>query len=141
MIRWTLAMWMSAIVALAVGSAVVAEAADALYPKLVTAETRKNAETPAALERPGNVFFRDGFQSPESLMRPLGVAAMNPVVPDDIPCLSRLARVHQGHVLAGQLAVMNVVVFDDMSRAPTVDDGVPAATERAITAILSLYAI
>jgi hypothetical protein len=62
-------MWMSAIVALAVGSAVVAEAADALYPKLVTAETRADAEKLSALQRPGDVFFRDGFESTDSLKK------------------------------------------------------------------------
>ena len=41
-------------------------AADA-YPKLVTVETRADAEKLSALERPGKVFFRDGFESPESL--------------------------------------------------------------------------
>ena len=36
------------------------------YPKLVTAETRGDVEKLSALERPGKVFFRDGFESPES---------------------------------------------------------------------------
>jgi hypothetical protein len=36
-------------------------------PRLVTAETRADPAALAALEKPGEVFFRDGFESPESL--------------------------------------------------------------------------
>jgi len=39
------------------------------YPNFVTAETRGDAEKLSALERPGKVFFRDGFESPESLKK------------------------------------------------------------------------
>ena len=44
-----------------------AEGVDAPYPKLVTAETRADADRLSALERPGDVFFRDDFESSESL--------------------------------------------------------------------------
>lgn len=37
------------------------------YPVLVTAATRANAQTLGALEKPGKVFFTDGFESAESL--------------------------------------------------------------------------
>lgn len=53
-----------------------AEGLSDTYPKLVTAETRKNAETLAALQRPGNVFFRDGFESPESLNKYLEIRGL-----------------------------------------------------------------
>lgn len=39
------------------------------YPKLVTAETRANAQVMAALQRPGTVFFRDDFESPDSVKK------------------------------------------------------------------------
>jgi hypothetical protein len=39
------------------------------YPKLVTAETRANAQALAALQRPGTVFFRDDFESPDSVKK------------------------------------------------------------------------
>jgi hypothetical protein len=60
---------MAAIVVLFGGSIVAAEEADASNPKLVTAETRADAETLSALERPGKVFFQDGFESPDSLKK------------------------------------------------------------------------
>ena len=37
------------------------------YPRLVTADTRADPQATAALERPGKVFFRDDFESPESV--------------------------------------------------------------------------
>ena len=37
------------------------------YPRLATADTRADPQAIAALERPGKVFFRDDFDSPESL--------------------------------------------------------------------------
>ena len=37
------------------------------YPELVTAATRANSEALAELERPGEVIFRDDFESPQSL--------------------------------------------------------------------------
>jgi len=40
---------------------------DEFAPRLATAETRADAAVLAALEKPGEVFFRDGFESPESL--------------------------------------------------------------------------
>ena len=39
------------------------------YPTLVTAQTRANSQTLAALQRPGKVFFSDDFESPESLKK------------------------------------------------------------------------
>ena len=39
------------------------------YPRLVTAETRANAQALAALQRPGTVFFRDDFESPDSVKK------------------------------------------------------------------------
>ncbi len=36
-------------------------------PRLVTAETRADPAALAALEKPGEIFFRDGFESPASL--------------------------------------------------------------------------
>jgi hypothetical protein len=50
-----------------VPSAVAAESDP--YPMLVTAETRANPETLAALQRPGKVIFSDGFESSESLKK------------------------------------------------------------------------
>jgi hypothetical protein len=61
------AMWLAVTVALVGGSIVAAEGADPPYPTLVTAETRANAAKLAALERPGEVFFQDGFESADSL--------------------------------------------------------------------------
>jgi len=69
MTRWTLATRLAAAVVLGNGIAVAAEGIRDPYPKLVTAETRNDAETLAALQRPGTVFFRDGFESPESLKK------------------------------------------------------------------------
>ena len=69
MIKATLVMSMAAIVALVGGSSGAAEPADAPYPKLVTAETRANAEKLSALERPGEVFFHDDFETPDSLKK------------------------------------------------------------------------
>ena len=62
-------MWVAAVVVLAGGIAVAAEDSRDTYPKLVTAETRADAEKLSALERSGKVFFRDGFESPESLKK------------------------------------------------------------------------
>lgn len=39
------------------------------YPRLVTAETKADPQARAALERKGTVFFRDGFESSESLRK------------------------------------------------------------------------
>ena len=69
MIKTTLAMSTAAIVALLGGSIVAAERADPSYPKLMTAETRADAEKLSALERPGEIFFQDGFESPDSLKK------------------------------------------------------------------------
>ena len=69
MIKATLAMSMAAIVALYVGSIIAAEGADASYPKLMTAETRADAKKLSALERPGEIFFQDGFESLDSLKK------------------------------------------------------------------------
>jgi hypothetical protein len=44
-----------------------AKGADGRCPTLVTAETRSDAAKLSALERPGNIFFQDGFESPDSL--------------------------------------------------------------------------
>ena len=49
--------------------AVAEEGAHDSYPKLVTRETREDADGLSQLERPGTVFFRDGFESPESLKK------------------------------------------------------------------------
>lgn len=38
-------------------------------PRLVTAETRANADAVTALQTPGKVFFHDDFESPESLRK------------------------------------------------------------------------
>jgi hypothetical protein len=56
-------------VVVAVGVAVAAAAADAPYPKLVTAETGADEARLSALQRPGDIFFQDGFESPESLKK------------------------------------------------------------------------
>jgi hypothetical protein len=40
-----------------------------MYPRLVTAETRHDPKALAALEQPGTVFFRDDFESPDSLKK------------------------------------------------------------------------
>lgn len=69
MTKWNLATGLAAAVVLGNGIAVAAEGIRGPYPKLVTAETRKDAETLAALQRPGTVFFRDGFESPDSLKK------------------------------------------------------------------------
>jgi hypothetical protein len=61
------AMWIAVVVLLGGGIAMTAEGVDAPYPKLVTAETRTGADRLSALERPGGVFFRDDFESSESL--------------------------------------------------------------------------
>lgn len=47
----------------------IAAAQTAPYPSLVTAETRTNPESLAALERPGQIVFSDGFESPESVKK------------------------------------------------------------------------
>ena len=39
------------------------------YPRLVTADTRADPQAIAALEKPGKVFFRDDFESPESVKK------------------------------------------------------------------------
>lgn len=39
------------------------------YPRLVTAETRADPAALAALEKPGKIFFQDGFESPDSLKK------------------------------------------------------------------------
>ena len=39
------------------------------YPRLATAETRANAHALAALQRLGTVFFRDDFESPDSVKK------------------------------------------------------------------------
>ena len=49
------------------GHRLSAEEAAPPYPVLVTAKTLTSPRTLAALERPGQVFFRDDFESPESL--------------------------------------------------------------------------
>ena len=69
MTRQISAMWLAVVVALVGGSIVAAEGADPPYPKLVTAETRADAEKLSALERPGEIFFQDGFESPDSLKK------------------------------------------------------------------------
>ena len=46
------------------------------YPRLVTAETRANPQALAALERPGKVFFRDDFESSESLKKYIEVQGL-----------------------------------------------------------------
>jgi hypothetical protein len=61
------AMWIALVVLLADGIAMAAEGVDAPCPKLVTAETRADADRLSALERPGDVFLRDEFESSESL--------------------------------------------------------------------------
>ena len=50
--------------------------AGSFYPRLVTAETRANPQALAALERPGKVFFRDDFESPESLKKYIEVRGL-----------------------------------------------------------------
>ena len=47
----------------------IVAAQTAPYPSLVTAETRANPETLAALECPGKTVFSDGFESPESVKK------------------------------------------------------------------------
>jgi len=42
---------------------------DAPYPQLVTAQTRADPQVLAPLEKPGKVFFRDDFESPEPLKK------------------------------------------------------------------------
>ena len=63
------AMWIVVVVLLAGGIAIAAEGVDAPYPNLVTAETRADANRLSVLERPGDVFFRDEFESTESLKK------------------------------------------------------------------------
>jgi hypothetical protein len=68
---WVVALATGGIAAPARGQAATAAADDASrpYPRLVTAETRADTDALAALEKPGNVFFRDGFESPASLKK------------------------------------------------------------------------
>jgi len=61
------AMWVALVLLPAGGIAMAAEGLDAPYPKLVTAETRADADRLSALERPGDVFFHDEFESGQSL--------------------------------------------------------------------------
>ena len=49
--------------------AVAEEGSHDSYPKLVTRKTREDADRLLQLERPGTVFFHDGFESPESLKK------------------------------------------------------------------------
>jgi hypothetical protein len=69
MTRRISAMWIAVAVLLAGRIALAAEGADASYPKLVTAETRADADRLSVLERPGDVFFHDEFESTESLKK------------------------------------------------------------------------
>jgi hypothetical protein len=50
--------------------------AGSFYPRLVTTETRANPQVLAALERPGRVFFRDDFESPDSLKKYIEVRGL-----------------------------------------------------------------
>jgi len=75
--RRLLASWVACVAAAAIGGATAGARAQAAapddesrpYPRLVTAQTRADAQARAALERPGEVFFRDDFESPESLTK------------------------------------------------------------------------
>jgi hypothetical protein len=49
------------------GVALAAEEAEVPYPKDVTVETLANAQELARLEKPGEVFFQDGFDTTDSL--------------------------------------------------------------------------
>ncbi len=69
MTRRILAMWIVVFVLPAGGIAIAAEGVAPSYPKLVTAETRADAARLSALERPGDVFFHDEFESTESLKK------------------------------------------------------------------------
>ena len=69
MTRQIPAMWLAVVVALVGGNAIAAEVTDVSYPKLVTAETRADAEKLSTLERPGDIFFQDGFESADSLKK------------------------------------------------------------------------
>jgi hypothetical protein len=51
------------------GTAAGAAEEEAFQPVLVTEKTRASREALAALERPGTVFFTDGFETPESLKK------------------------------------------------------------------------
>ncbi|MCL4201487.1 MAG: hypothetical protein KJ000_03270 [Pirellulaceae bacterium] len=50
-------------------TAVGAQPVSEFPPKLVTAETRADAQALADLQRPGTVVFQDGFESPDSLKK------------------------------------------------------------------------
>ena len=62
-------LWIAVVVLLAGGIAIAVEGVDGPYPKLVTAETRADADRLSVLERPGDVFFHDEFESTESLKK------------------------------------------------------------------------
>ncbi len=69
MTRHVLAIWIPAIAALLGGSAVAADSAPPPDPKLVTAETRAELNKLSALQQRGDIFFRDEFESAESLKK------------------------------------------------------------------------
>jgi hypothetical protein len=66
-------LWVLGLLMVGSGSAALAWAgageagAEVPYPKDVTVETLANAEELARLEKPGEVFFTDGFDAPDSL--------------------------------------------------------------------------
>ena len=47
------------------------------YPRLVTADTRTDPQALAVLEKPGKVFFRDDFESPESVKKYFEIRGLN----------------------------------------------------------------
>ena len=55
--------------AAALGGPLAVRAQQGYRPKLVTAQTLADANALVALEKPGKVFFVDGFEAPESLKK------------------------------------------------------------------------
>lgn len=55
--------------ATALAQGFAAESESQPYPRLVTTATKANQQAQAALEKSGTVFFRDDFESPESLKK------------------------------------------------------------------------
>jgi hypothetical protein len=50
------------------------------YPTLVTVQTRADPQVLAALQRPGKVFFRDDFESPDSAKRGVDDILRKPII-------------------------------------------------------------
>jgi hypothetical protein len=63
-------------------------------PRLVTAQTRENRDALRALEKPGRVFFSDGFESPQSAQKYFEIRSLKD---GRAKLVSDIALAHSGH--------------------------------------------